>query len=103
MIMVLMIFLMLFFLIEFFPPESTAARNVAKTAAVNAANNVANDARNLIKGISFENNAPFINCISKINGTLIGNAEDLDVAMPKYNLLDYSKNYRKTIGSLWSY
>ena len=103
MIMVLMIFLMLFFLIEFFPPESTAARNVAKTAAVNAANNVANDARNLIKGISFENNAPFINCISKINGTLIGNAEDLDVAMPKYNLLDYSKNYRSIIGSLWSY
>ena len=88
---------------EFFPPESTAARNAAKTAAVNAANNVANDARNLIKGISFKNNAPFINCISKINGTLIDNAEDLDVAMPKYNLLDYSKNYRKTIGSLWSY
>ena len=81
--MVLMIFLMLFFLIEFFPSESTAARNAAKTAAVNAANNVANDARNLIKGISFKNNAPFINCISKINGTLIDNAEDLDVAMPK--------------------
>ena len=103
MIMVLMIFLMLFFLIEFFPPESTAARNAAKTAAVNAANNVANDARNLIKGISFKNNAPFINCISKINGTLIDNAEDLDVAMPIYNLLEYSKNYRKTTGSLWNY
>ena len=28
------------------------------------------------------------------------NAEDLDVVMPMYNLLEYSKNYRKTTGSL---
>ena len=48
-------------------------------------------------------NALFINCISKINGTLIDNAEDLDVAMPMYNLLEYSKNYRKTSRSLWNY
>ena len=51
----------------------------------------------------FKNNAPFINCISKINGVKIDNAEDLDVVMPMYNLLEYSKNYRKTTGSLWSY
>ena len=30
-------------------------------------------------------------------------AEDLDVVMPMYNLLEYSKNYRKTTGSLWNY
>ena len=30
-------------------------------------------------------------------------AEDLDVVMPLYNLLEYSKNYRKTAGSLWNY
>ena len=35
------------------------------------------------KKVSFKNNAPFINCISKINGVRIDNAEDLDVAMPK--------------------
>ena len=51
----------------------------------------------------FKNNAPFINCISKINGIKIDNAEDLDVVMPKYNLLEYSKNYKKTTGSLWNY
>ena len=39
-----------------------------------------------------KNNAPFINCISKINSVKIDNAEDLDVAMPMYNLLEYSKN-----------
>ena len=55
------------------------------------------------KAVAFENNAPFINCISKINGIEIDNAEDLDVMMPMYNLLEYSKNYRKTTGSLWNY
>ena len=38
-----------------------------------------------------------------MNGTLIDNAEDIDVAMPMYNFLEYSKNYRKTTGSLWNY
>ena len=51
----------------------------------------------------FKNNAPFINCISKINGIKIDNAEYLDVVMPMYNLLEYSKNYIKTAGSLWNY
>ena len=41
--------------------------------------------------------------MSKINDTLINNAEDLDVVMPMYNLIEYSKNYRKRRGSLWNY
>ena len=40
------------------------------------------------KKLAFKNNAPFINCISKINGSIIDNAEDLDVVMPMYNLLE---------------
>ena len=55
------------------------------------------------KATAFKNNAPFINCISKINDLKTDNAEDLDVVMPMYNLLEYSKNYRKTTGSLWNY
>ena len=55
------------------------------------------------KAVAFKSNAPFINCISKINGVKTDNAEDLDVVMPMYNLLEYSKNYRKTTGSLWNY
>ena len=51
----------------------------------------------------FKNNAPFINCISKIDGVQTDTAEDLDVVIPMYNLLEYSKNYRKTTGSLWNY
>ena len=62
-----------------------------------------NDANKQNKNLAFKNNAPFINCISKINGIKIDNAEDLDVVMSMYNLLEYSKNYKKTTGSLWSY
>ena len=49
----------------------------------------------LVKKLVFKNNAPLINCISKINGVKTDNAEDLDVAMPMYNLLEYSKNLKK--------
>ena len=55
------------------------------------------------KATAFKNNAIFINCISKFNGVKIYNAEALDVVMPMYNLLEYTKNYRKATGSLWNY
>ena len=34
---------------------------------------------------------------------MIENAEDLDIVMPMYNLLEYSENYLMTSGSLWNY
>ena len=55
------------------------------------------------KKLAFKNSAPFTTCTSKINNTLIDNAEDLDIVMPMYKLLEYSKNYRNTTGSLWNY
>ena len=55
------------------------------------------------KLLAFKNNAPFISCISKMNDVLIENEEDLDIVMPMYNLLEYSKNYSKTSGRFWSY
>ena len=60
-----------------------------------------NDAYN--KELAFKNNALFVSCISKINNTLIVNAEILDIVMPMYNLLEYRKNYSKTRGSLLNY
>ena len=40
------------------------------------------------KSVEFKSNAPFINCISKINNVLIENAEDLDVLMPMFSFLE---------------
>ena len=74
------------------------------TATANGDNNNANnirDKRN--RPLILKNNAPFVSCITKINGELIEDAEDLDIVMPMYNLLEYSKNYRKTIGSFYNY
>ena len=50
-----------------------------------------------------KNNAPFVSCIKIIDGELIEDSDDLDIVMPMYNLLEYSKNYRKTIWSLYNY
>ena len=55
------------------------------------------------RNLTFKNNTPFISCISKINVIKIDNEEDLDIVMPMYNLLRYSKNCIKTTGSLWNY
>ena len=55
------------------------------------------------RSLAFKNNAPFIGCISKINNVLIENAGDFDIVMPMYNLIEYSKNYRKTTESLCNY
>ena len=59
------------------------------------------DERN--KGVIFKNCAPFTKCISKINDAEIDNAQDIDIVMPMYNLIEYSNNYSKTSGSLWQY
>ena len=66
----------------------------------NNANNI-RDKRNI--PLILKNNTPFVSCITRINGELIEDADDLDIVMSMYNLLEYSKNYRKTIGSLYSY
>ena len=53
--------------------------------------------------LALNNNVLFTDCTLKINGVLIDSAENLDVLIPMYNLLEYSKNYSKTTGSLWNY
>ena len=66
----------------------------------NNANNI-RDKKN--RPLIIKNNARFVSCITRINGELIGDADDLDIVMSMYNLLEYSKNYRKTIGLLYNY
>ena len=52
------------------------------------------------KNVAFKNNVPFRLCIPKTNSTLIDNAEDLNIVMPMYNILKYSKNYSMISGRL---
>ena len=56
------------------------------------------DERNTVV-IYIKKNATFINCKSEINNTEIDN--DKDIAMPIYNVIEYSDNYLKTSGSLF--
>ena len=44
------------------------------------------------KDVAFRNNGPFRSCINS--------AEDLDIVMPMYNLLQYVQNYSMTSASL---
>ena len=53
--------------------------------------------------MAFKDCAPFTNCISEINNTQVGNAKNIDIVMPMYNLIEYSDNYAKATGSLWQY
>ena len=55
------------------------------------------DERN--KGVIFKNCVAFTKCISIINNTDIDNAQDIDIVMPMYNLIECSDNYSKTSGS----
>ena len=42
-------------------------------------------------------------CITEINNTQVDYAENIDIIMPMYNLIEYSDAYLKTSGSLWQY
>ena len=53
--------------------------------------------------VSFKNSAPFFNCTLSIKSQLTEDAQDLDIVIPMYYLLYYSKNFRKTTGSFWNY
>ena len=50
--------------------------------------------------VAFKNCALFRTCDITINDDHVEKAEDLDVVMPMYNLLEYSDNYQNSAGSL---
>ena len=79
----------------YIPVKGTITIN--NTAAADA------DANNPNKKVIFKNCAPFTNCISDINNTQVDNAQDIDIVMPMYNLIEYSVNYSKTSESLWQH
>ena len=75
--------------------------HILVNGTVTVAGNQPRDRQN--RPLILKNNAPFVSCITRITNELIEDADDLDIVMPMYNLLEYSTNYRKTIGSLYNY
>ena len=53
--------------------------------------------------IAFKNCTPFMKCITHINDEHIDNADNLDIIMHMYNLIEYSDNYSDTSRSLWHF
>ena len=45
------------------------------------------------KSVIFKNCAPFTKCISRVNNTVIDNAQDIQIVIPMYNLIAYRDNY----------
>ena len=66
-------------------------------------NDITTVGRNLLTEVIFKNCAPFIKYISKTGRTAIANAEDLDLVIPMYNIIECSSNYSDTTGSIWFY
>ena len=77
---------------------------IKRTITVNGVvNGVKNEIIRRNRKVMLKNNAPFVSSITRINNEFIEDADDLDIVMLMYNLLEFSKNYRKTIGSLYNY
>ena len=70
---------------------------VSNTAAAGTAVNNTN------KKVLFKNCVIFTTCITKINNTQVGYAEDINIVVPMYNLIWHSNAYLKTSGSLRQY
>ena len=53
--------------------------------------------------VVFKNCAPFQNCSTEIDGTLVDETDFINITMLMCNLIEYSDNYSGTSGSLWNF
>ena len=53
--------------------------------------------------LALKNCAPFTKCNSEINDEHVYTAENLDIVMPMYNLIEYSDNYQDLSATLYQY
>ena len=57
----------------------------------------------MLNNVIFKICTPFTNCIIKIKNIQVGDAHDIAVTMPMYNLIEYSDTYSKPSERLWQY
>ena len=53
--------------------------------------------------LALKNCAPFTKCNLEINDEHVDTAENLDIEMPMYNLIEYSDNYQDSSAALYQY
>ena len=53
--------------------------------------------------VIFKDCTPFEKCSTEIGGTIVDEADFINITMPMYNLTEYSDNYSDTSGSLWNF
>ena len=53
--------------------------------------------------LALKNCAPFTKCNLEINDEHVDTAENLDIVMPMYNLIEYSDNYQDSSATLYKY
>ena len=53
--------------------------------------------------LALKNCAPFTKCNLEINDEHVDTAENLDITMPMYNLIEYSDNYQESSATLYQY
>ena len=53
--------------------------------------------------LALKNCAPFTKCNLEINNEHVDTAENLDITMPMYNLIEYSDNYQDSSATLYQY
>ena len=53
--------------------------------------------------LALKNCAPFTKCNLEINDEHVDTAENLDIVMPMYNLIEYSDNYQDSSATLYQY
>ena len=53
--------------------------------------------------LALRNCAPFTKCNLEINDEHVDTAENLDIVMPMYNLIEYSDNYQDSSATLYHY
>ena len=53
--------------------------------------------------LALKNCAPFEKCNLEINDEHVNTAENLDIVMPMYNLIEYSDNYQDSSATLYQY
>ena len=53
--------------------------------------------------VAFKNCAPFRTCDVTINDEHVEKAENLEIVMPMYNLLEYSEYYQNSTGGLYQF